>query len=168
MSLVPSVTELVIAQLLYLNYQSDQPITLYINSAGTNAPQGKPYSFDTEAFAIADTMQFIRAPIRTICIGQAFGTAAMLLSLGQKGSRFALPNASVMLNQPKSRVNGQASEIAIKAKEITMNRKTTNELMAMVSLFNINIRIPLFMFRLTKEHGTRNMCTHGTLQVIFI
>lgn len=132
--MVPSVTELVIAQLLYLNYQSDQTITMYINSAGTNAPQGKPYSFDTEAFSVADTVQFIRAPIRTICVGQAFGTAAMLLALGQKGNRFALPNASIMLNQPKSRVGGQASEIAIKAKEIAMNRKTTNQLIAMVRL----------------------------------
>jgi ATP-dependent Clp protease protease subunit len=132
MPLVPTVTELVIAQMLYLNYQSDQIITLYINSPGTNAPDGKAYSFDTEAFAIADTMQFIKPPIRTICVGQAFGTAAMLLSLGQKGNRFALPNASIMLNQPKVRASGQASDVAIKAKEIMCNRKVTNEFLAMV------------------------------------
>ena len=167
MPLVPSVTELVIAQLLYLNYQSDSLITLYLNSPGeivpifillvalfnslphfppyiphhsptpalqkikgTNSPDGKAFSFDTEAFAIADTMQFIRPPIRTICVGQAFGTAAMLLSLGQKGNRFALPNASIMLNQPKSRARGQASDVAIKAKEIINNRKVTNEFLA--------------------------------------
>ena len=133
MPLVTSVTELVIAQLLYLNYENcDETITLYINSQGTNAPNGKSISFDTEAFAIADTMQFIRPPIRTICVGQAFGTAAMILSLGQKGNRFALPNASIMLNQPKSRVGGQASDVAIKAKEIMSNRKVTNEFLAMV------------------------------------
>jgi ATP-dependent Clp protease protease subunit len=72
-------------------------------------------------------MQFIRPPIRTICVGQAFGTAAMLLSLGQKGNRMALPNASIMLNQPKSRSRGQATDVAIKAKEIINNRRTTNE-----------------------------------------
>jgi hypothetical protein len=100
------------------NVQNDQTITIYLNSPGTNSPDGKAFSFDTEAFAIADTMQFIRPPIRTICVGQAYGTAAMILSLGQKGNRFALPNASIMLNQPRSRARGQASDVAIKAKEI--------------------------------------------------
>jgi ATP-dependent Clp protease, protease subunit len=133
MPLVPSVTELIIAQLLYLNYQNDQMITMYLNSPGTNAPNGQAYSYDTEAFAIADTMQFIRPPIRTICVGQAFGTAAMLLSLGQKGNRFALPNASIMLNQPRSRARGQASDVAIKAREILVNRKITNEFLAKVN-----------------------------------
>jgi len=134
MPLVPSVTELIIAQLLYLNYQNDQMITMYLNSPGTNAPNGQAYSYDTEAFAIADTMQFIRPPIRTICVGQAFGTAAMLLSLGQKGNRFALPNASILLNQPRSRARGQASDVAIKAREILVNRKITNEFLAKVKL----------------------------------
>lgn len=148
MPLVPSVTELVIAQLLYLNYQSEQTITLYLNSPGTNAPNGKAISFDTEAFAIADTMQFVRPPIRTICVGQAYGTAAMLLSLGQKGNRFALPNASIMLNQPKSRVGGQASDVAIKAKEIMSNRRVTNEFLAMVqtTLFNKSFLLVLIPF----------------------
>eukprot|EP01031_Cornospumella_fuschlensis_P045010 gene45010-55062_t len=68
MPLVPSVTELVIAQLLYLNYQSPETITMYINSPGTNSPDGRAFSFDTEAFAIADTMMFIKPPIRTICV----------------------------------------------------------------------------------------------------
>jgi len=130
MPLVPSVTELIIAQLLYLNYQNDQIITMYINSPGTNSPDGRAFSFDTEAFAVADTMQFIRPPIRTICVGQAFGTAAMLLSLGQKGNRFALPNASIMLNQPRSRARGQASDVAIKAREVINNRRVTNEVLA--------------------------------------
>ena len=132
MPLVPSVTELVIAQLLYLNYQNRDFITMYINSPGTNSPDGRLFSYDTEAFAIADTMQFIRPPIRTICVGQAFGTAAMLLSLGQKGNRFSLPNASILLNQPRSRARGQASDIAIRAKELLVNRRTTNEFLAQV------------------------------------
>jgi ATP-dependent Clp protease protease subunit len=130
MPLVPSVTELVIAELLYLHYQNDQPITLYLNSPGTNSPDGRAFSFDTEAFAIADTMQFVKPPIRTICVGQAFGTAAMLLSLGNKGMRCALPNASIMLNQPRSRARGQASDVAIKAKEVINNRRVTNEFLA--------------------------------------
>mmetsp|Transcript_37426 Transcript_37426/g.38106 ORF Transcript_37426/g.38106 Transcript_37426/m.38106 type:complete len:261 (+) Transcript_37426:84-866(+) len=128
--LVPSVTELVIAQLLYLNFQSEQTITMYINSPGTNSPDGRAFSYDTEAFAIADTMMFVRPPIRTICVGQAFGTAAMLLSLGQKGNRFSLPNASIMLNQPRSRARGQASDIAIRAKETLSNRRTTNDFLS--------------------------------------
>lgn len=133
MPLVPSVTELVIAQLLYLNYQNSQTITMYINSPGTNSPDGRAFSYDTEAFAIADTMLFIKPPIRTICVGQAFGTAAMLLSLGQKGNRFSLPNASIMLNQPRSRARGQASDIAIRAREVLSNRRTTNEFLAKAS-----------------------------------
>lgn len=129
--IVPAITELVVAQLLYLNYNNGgEMITMYINSPGTNAPGGKSFSFDNEAFAIADTMQFIRSPIRTICVGQAFGTAAMLLSLGQKGNRFALPNASIMLHQPKSRASGQATDVAIKAREILTNRKIANEILA--------------------------------------
>ncbi len=135
--IVPSVTELIIAQLLYLNYQNDQIITMYINSPGTNSPDGRSLSFDAEAFAIADTMQFIKAPIRTICVGKAFGTAAMLLSLGKKGFRFSLPSSSIMLNQPRSLTRGQASDIAIKAKEIINNRKTTNKLLAMVLTYFI-------------------------------
>jgi len=130
MPLVPSVTELVIAQLLYLNYQNEQMITMYINSPGTNSPDGRAFSYDTEAFAIADTMQFIRPPIRTIAVGQAFGTAAMLLGLGNKGNRMSLPNASILLNQPRSRARGQASDVAIKAKETINNRRVTNEFLA--------------------------------------
>eukprot|EP00607_Mallomonas_marina_P005981 CAMPEP_0182427766 /NCGR_PEP_ID=MMETSP1167-20130531/19357_1 /TAXON_ID=2988 /ORGANISM="Mallomonas Sp, Strain CCMP3275" /LENGTH=154 /DNA_ID=CAMNT_0024610231 /DNA_START=382 /DNA_END=846 /DNA_ORIENTATION=+ len=103
---------------------------MYINSPGTNSPDGRAFSYDTEAFAIADTMMFVRPPIRTICVGQAFGTAAMLLSLGQKGNRFSLPNASIMLNQPRSRARGQASDIAIRAKETLSNRRTTNDFLS--------------------------------------
>jgi ATP-dependent Clp protease protease subunit len=131
MPIVPSVTELVLAQLLYLN--QDKPkelITMYINSMGTNSPDGRSWSFDTEAFAIADAMMFITPPIRTICVGQACGTAAMLLGLGNKGQRCALPNSSIMLNQPKSRMKGQVTDVALRAKEILNNRKITNEFLA--------------------------------------
>ena len=134
MPLVPSVTEIIVAQLLFLNFHnSDEAITLYINSPGTNAVDGRPMSYDTEAFAIADTMLYIKPPIHTICVGQAVGTAAMLLSLGRKGSRCALPNASIMLHQPKSFVRGQASDVVIKARETSSNRRVTNELISKVS-----------------------------------
>lgn len=131
MPLVPAVTELVIAELLYLNYESTtDPITMYINSSGTTTAQGQSVGFETEAFAIADVMKYVRPPVHTVALGQAFGAAAMLLSQGKRGQRFALPNATILLNQPRSMAQGQASDIAIKAKEVAMNRRTTCELIA--------------------------------------
>lgn len=71
----------IIAELLYLNYESqDRPIYMYINSPGISAPDGRAIGFDTEAFAIADVMQYIRAPVATVCVGQCYGSAAMLLA----------------------------------------------------------------------------------------
>jgi ATP-dependent Clp protease protease subunit len=88
MPLVPAVTELIIAELLYLQYQDpDKPIRIYINSTGTSHYNGEPVGFETEAFAICDTMNYIKPPIHTICLGSAMGMAAMLLSAGTKGSR---------------------------------------------------------------------------------
>jgi ATP-dependent Clp protease, protease subunit len=131
MPLVPAVTELIIAELLYLNYESTtEPITMYINSSGTTTATGQPVGFETEAFAIADVMKYVRPPVHTVAIGQAFGAAAMLLSQGKRGHRYALPNATILLNQPKSQARGQASDIAIKAREVIHNRKTTCELIA--------------------------------------
>lgn len=126
MPLVPAVTELIIAELLYLNYESStKPIYMYINTPGTSTPDGRSVGFETEAFAIADCMKYVRPPVYTIAVGQAFGTGAMLLSQGHKGSRAALPNASIMLHQPRSMARGQASDIAIKAREVMANRKIT-------------------------------------------
>lgn len=131
MPLVPAVTELVIAELLYLNYEdNDRPITMYINSSGTTTANGQSVGFETEAFAIADVMKYVRPPVCTVALGQAFGAAAMLLSQGKRGRRFALPNATIMLNQPKSMARGQASDIAIKAREVQHNRETTCQLIA--------------------------------------
>eukprot|EP00584_Thalassiosira_punctigera_P005506 CAMPEP_0172527776 /NCGR_PEP_ID=MMETSP1067-20121228/2364_1 /TAXON_ID=265564 ORGANISM="Thalassiosira punctigera, Strain Tpunct2005C2" /NCGR_SAMPLE_ID=MMETSP1067 /ASSEMBLY_ACC=CAM_ASM_000444 /LENGTH=264 /DNA_ID=CAMNT_0013311579 /DNA_START=114 /DNA_END=908 /DNA_ORIENTATION=- len=130
MPLVPAVTELVIAELLYLNYEDQsKPVTMYINSSGTTA-QGQSVGFETEAFAIADVMKYIRPPVNTVAIGQAFGAAAMILSQGQKGGRAALPNATIMLNQCRSQAQGQASDIAIRAREVAHNRRTSCELIA--------------------------------------
>lgn len=131
MPLVPAVTELIIAELLYLNYESTtEPITMYINSSGTTTANGQSVGFETEAFAIADVMKYVRPPVHTVALGQAFGAAAMLLAQGKRGQRYALPNATILLNQPKSMARGQASDIAIKAKEVARNRKTTCELLA--------------------------------------
>jgi len=131
MPLVPAVTELIIAELLYLNYESsDKPVFMYINSSGTTAANGQSVGFETEAFAIADCMKYIRPPVHTICVGQAYGAAAMLLSQGSKGNRVCLPNASIMLHQPRSQARGQASDIAIRAREVLANRKVTCSLIA--------------------------------------
>jgi len=131
MPLVPAVTELVVAELLYLNYESpEKPVYMYINSPGTVAADGRSVGFETEAFAIADCMNYIKPPVQTICLGQAYGAAAMLLANGEKGSRFCLPNSSIMLHQPRSMARGQASDIAIKAREVLANRQVTNEMLA--------------------------------------
>ncbi|CAM9221304.1 unnamed protein product, partial [Ectocarpus fasciculatus] len=119
MPLVPAVTELIIAELLYLNYESaSKPVYMYINTPGTSTPDGRAIGFETEAFAISDCMNYIKPPVYTIGVGQAFGLGAMLLASGEKGHRSALPNASIMLHQPRSMARGQASDIAIKAKEV--------------------------------------------------
>ncbi len=131
MPLVPAVTELIIAELLYLNYEStSDPITMYINSSGTTTANGQSVGFETEAFAIADVMKYVRPPVHTVALGQAFGAAAMLLSQGTRGKRSSLPNATIMLNQPKSMARGQASDIAIRAREVAANRRTTCDLIA--------------------------------------
>ncbi|KAJ8612826.1 hypothetical protein CTAYLR_002053 [Chrysophaeum taylorii] len=131
MPMVPAVTELIVAELLYLNYESpSKPVTLYINSPGTINSEGRSVGFETEAFAIADTMKYIKPPVHTVCVGQAFGAAAMLLAQGAKGHRCCLPNASIMLHQPRSMARGQASDIAIKAREVMVNRKVQCEMLA--------------------------------------
>jgi len=117
--LVPQVTELIVAQLLYLNYESpSKEVYMYINSMGTGQ------AFETEAFAITDTMNYVSPEIETICLGNAFGTAAMLLANGAKGKRACLPNSTIMLSQPRSGARGQASDIAIKAREVLYARQT--------------------------------------------
>jgi ATP-dependent Clp protease protease subunit len=117
------VTRLIITQLLYLEFDDpDKPIYFYINSTGTSWYTGDSIGFETEAFAICDTLQYIKPPVHTICIGQAMGTAAMILSAGTKGFRASLPHATLVLNQPRSGAQGQASDIQIRAKEVVANR----------------------------------------------
>jgi ATP-dependent Clp protease protease subunit len=131
MPLVPAVTELIIAELLYLQYDDpEKPIKIYINSTGTSNYGGEPLGFETEAFAIADTLRYIKPPVHTICLGMAMGMAAMLLSAGTKGCRASLPNASIVLNQPKSYARGQATDIQIRAKEVLANKQTLLDILS--------------------------------------
>ena len=125
------VTELIIAQLLFLQFDDpDKPIYFYINSTGTSWYGGDAIGFETEAFAICDTINYVKPPVHTICIGQAMGTAAMILSAGSKGYRASLPHATIVLNQTKSGARGQATDIQIRAKEVLENRKTFLEILA--------------------------------------
>jgi len=116
------VANLVIAQLLYLEADgNDKDISLYINSPGGSITAG---------LAIYDTMQFVTAPITTICIGQAASMAAVLLASGTSGKRFSLPNSRIVLHQPFGEFQGQASDVAIQAKEILRMRETLNEILS--------------------------------------
>lgn len=117
------VTKLIIAELLYLQFDDpEKPIFFYINSTGTSWYTGDAIGFETEAFAICDTMNYIKPPIHTICLGQAMGTAAMILSSGTKGFRASLPHATIVLNQPRTGARGQATDIQIRAKEVLANK----------------------------------------------
>lgn len=108
-------SNLVIAQLLFLEAEDPaRDIWLYINSPGGSVTAG---------MAILDTMEFVKPDINTICIGQAASMAAVLLSVGTKGKRYALPNSRVIIHQPLGGVSGQATDIDIQAKEILRIRK---------------------------------------------
>jgi ATP-dependent Clp protease, protease subunit len=117
------VTKLIIAQLLYLQFDDpDKPINFYINSVGTSWYTGDAIGYETEAFAICDTINYIKPPVHTICIGQAMGTAAMILAAGTKGFRASLPHATIVLNQARTGARGQATDIQIRAKEVLANK----------------------------------------------
>ena len=112
---------IVIAELLYLDSISNDDISLYINSPGGSITSG---------MAIYDTMNLIKSDVSTICIGMAASMAAFLLSCGQKGKRYCLPNSEVMIHQPLGGVNGQATEIDIVAKRILNLRTKINSILA--------------------------------------
>jgi len=123
------VTELIIAQLLYLQYDDpDKPIYIYINSTGTSWYTGDAIGFETEAFAICDTINYIKPPVHTICIGQAMGTAALILSAGNKDCRASLPHATIVLHQARRGARGQATDIQIQAKEVVANKQMILEM----------------------------------------
>ncbi|MGH7864737.1 MAG: ATP-dependent Clp endopeptidase proteolytic subunit ClpP [Candidatus Binataceae bacterium] len=114
------IANLITAQFLFL--ESEEPekeINFYINSPGGSVTSG---------MAIYDTMQFVRAPVSTICIGQAMSMAAVLLCAGQKGRRYALPHSRIHIHQPLGGAQGQASDIEIQAREILRVREELNNI----------------------------------------
>jgi len=109
--------DLAVAQLLYLDAQDpEKDVSLYINSPGGSVTAG---------LAVYDTIQYLRSPVQTICLGQAASMGALLLACGAKGKRFALPSSRVLVHQPWGGVQGQASDISIQAREIIRLKKLT-------------------------------------------
>jgi ATP-dependent Clp protease protease subunit len=116
------VANLVIAQLLFLEAEDpDKDINLYINSPG---------GVVTAGMAIYDTIQFIKPPVATVCLGQAASMAAVLLAGGAAGKRTALPNARILIHQPMGGTRGQATDIKIQAEEILRMREHLNEILS--------------------------------------
>jgi ATP-dependent Clp protease protease subunit len=116
------IANLVIAQLLFLEAEDpDKEINFYINSPG---------GLVTAGMAIYDTMQYIKSPVATLCMGQAASMAALLLSAGSSGKRFALPHARILIHQPLGGFQGQATDVDIQAREILRLRQELNEIMA--------------------------------------
>jgi len=113
---------LVVAQLLFLESENpDKDISLYINSPGGSVSAG---------MSIFDTMNFIKPDVSTLCIGLAASMGAFLLSAGQKGKRFSLPNSKIMIHQPLGGAQGQATDIEIHAREILKTREQLNKILA--------------------------------------
>lgn len=121
-SIDDQVANLIIAQLLFLEAEDpDKDIHLYINSPG---------GVVTSGMAIYDTMQYIKSPVSTICVGQAASMAALLLAAGEKGKRFSLVNSRIMIHQPLGGFQGQATDIHIHAQEILRMKETLSKLLA--------------------------------------
>lgn len=114
-------SNIVVAQLLYLDSLNNDDISLYINSPGGSITAG---------MAIYDTMNFIKSNVSTICVGMAASMAAFLLSSGEKGKRSILPNAEVMIHQPLGGAQGQATEIKIAAERILKLKKKLNKILS--------------------------------------
>lgn len=116
------VANLIIAQFLFLEAEDpEKDIHLYINSPG---------GVVTAGMAIYDTMQYVRSPVSTICLGQAASMGSLLLAAGTKGKRYALPYARIMIHQPLGGVQGQATDIDIHAKEILRMKEILNEILS--------------------------------------
>ncbi len=111
----------VISELLFLDSQGNDEISVYINSPGGSITAG---------MAIYDTMSFVKSPISTICVGMAASMASVLLASGEKGKRYILPNSEVMIHQPLGGVNGQATEIKIVADRILYLRNKLNKILS--------------------------------------
>ncbi|KIY94116.1 hypothetical protein MNEG_13845 [Monoraphidium neglectum] len=134
MPLVPAVTELMVAELLYLEKQGgSMPIEMLINSSGTTRQDGEILAFDSEGIALTSTMGFVRNPISTVNMGLAVGWSAVVLSFGKKGWRKSLPHSLAMLQQPRVPPTGQrqAVEVHIKWREVLDFKR---ELLRMLSI----------------------------------
>jgi ATP-dependent Clp protease protease subunit len=117
-----NIANIVIAQLLFLQSEdSKKDISLYVNSPGGSV---------TSTMAIVDTMNHIKNNVSTVCVGMAASGAAIILSAGEKGKRFILPNAEVMIHQPLGGIEGQASDIEISAKHILKTKENLNKILA--------------------------------------
>ncbi|WP_406858317.1 ATP-dependent Clp protease proteolytic subunit [Alsobacter sp. KACC 23698] len=115
-----NMASLVVAQLLFLESENPKKeISIYINSPG---------GIVTSGLAIYDTMQFIRPPVSTLCIGQAASMGSLLLAAGEAGMRFALPNARIMVHQPSGGYQGQVTDILIHAREVESLKRRLNEI----------------------------------------
>ncbi len=115
------VANLIIAQLLFLESEDpDKDINFYVNSPG---------GLVTAGLAVYDTMQYIKPDITTVCVGQAASMGAVLLTAGTKGKRYSLPNSRILIHQPMGGFQGQASDIAIQAKEILRMKDTLNQIL---------------------------------------
>lgn len=121
--LTDEVANVLIAQFLFLESEDpDKDINLYINSPGGMVSSG---------MAIYDTMRYVKSDISTLCMGQAASMAAVLLTAGRDGKRYALPNARILIHQPMGSFQGQAADVAIQAKEILRMRETLNDMLAL-------------------------------------
>lgn len=116
-----NLSNIIVAQLLYLDSLNNEDISLYINSPGGSITAG---------MAIYDTMNFIKSDVSTICIGMSASMAAFLLSSGKKGKRYCLPNSEVMIHQPLGGAQGQATEIKIAAERILKLKDKLNKILA--------------------------------------
>ena len=116
-----NMASLIVAQLLFLESENSQDISIYINSPG---------GVVTAGMAIHDTMQYIKPKVRTVCIGQAASMGSFLLAAGEPGMRVALPNARIMIHQPSGGAQGQASDIEIQAAEVLRLKERLNKILA--------------------------------------
>ena len=123
------IANLVTAQFLFLESEDpEKPINMYINSPGGSVTAG---------LAIYDTMQFVKPPVETLCVGQAGSMGAVLLAAGAKGHRYALPHSRIVIHQPHGGVEGQAADIEIQAREVIRQREIINDILAQHTSQNI-------------------------------
>ncbi len=145
------VANLIVAQLLFLESEDpDKDIHFYINSPG---------GLVTAGLAIYDTMQYIKPPVSTLCMGQGASMGALLLTAGAKGKRFSLPHARILIHQPLGGFQGQATDVEIQAREILRLREELNEILARhtgqpIDRINLDTERDFFMSGLqAKEYG---------------